>query len=115
MKSKRLISKLFAKTAMTLALVVLTATTAWASTFSGGSGTADDPYKIANYSDLQQLAPDPEPSAPGDEPVVTPQRIVSTDKKALQLGGRQVALDGQPVRPTDEVNVAKKYQLIALE
>ena len=25
------------------------------------------------------------------------------------------ALDGQPVRPTDEVNVAKKYQLIALE
>ena len=48
-------------------------------------------------------------------PVVTPQRIVSTDKKALQLGGRQVALDGQPVRPTDEVNVAKKYQLIALE
>ena len=63
----------------------------------------------------KQLAPDPEPSAPGEEPVVTPQRIVSTDKKALQLGGRQVALDGQPVRPTDEVNVAKRYQLIALE
>ena len=58
------------------------------------------------------LALDPEPSAPGLEPVVTPQRIVSTDKKAAQFGMLAVALDGVIVKPTDEVNVNKTYQLV---
>ena len=44
---------------MTLALMMLMATTAWAdSTFSGGSGTAGDPYLIASTTDLNQLASD---------------------------------------------------------
>jgi hypothetical protein len=60
------------------------------------------------------LAPDPVPSAPGVEPVVVPQRIVSADKKAVQAGGLCVALDGVPVRPSDAVDVTKKYELIPI-
>ena len=60
------------------------------------------------------LAPDPQPSAPGVEPVVVPQRIVSTDKKAIQAGGLCVALNGVPVRPSDAVDIAKKYELIPI-
>lgn len=62
----------------------------------------------------KSLAPDPQPSAPGVEPVVVPQRIVSTDKKAVQAGGLCVALDGVPVRPSDAVDVNKKYELIPI-
>jgi len=44
---------------MTLLLAMLTATTAWAqSSFSGGSGTKADPYKISSSDDLVQLATD---------------------------------------------------------
>lgn len=60
------------------------------------------------------FAPAPLPSAPGVEPVVVPQRIVSADKKAIQAGGLCVALDGVPVRPSDAVDVNKKYQLIPI-
>ncbi len=59
------------------------------------------------------LALDPEPSAPGVEPVVVPQRIISAEKKAQKAGGLAVALNGVIVRPTDEVDVEKEYQLIA--
>ena len=44
----------------------------------------------------------------------TPQRIVSTDKKALKGGGLLLALAGTPVQPTDEIDVEKEYELIAL-
>ena len=60
------------------------------------------------------FALDPEPSAPGEEPVVVPQRIVSVDKKAAQFGTLAVALNGVLVKPTDVVDVNKTYQLIAL-
>ena len=43
-----------------------------------------------------------------------PDRIVSTDKKALKAGGLMLALAGQPVRPTDDVDVEKEYQLVAM-
>ncbi len=47
------------RAAMTLLLAMLTATTAWAqSSFSGGSGTKADPYKISSSADLVQLATD---------------------------------------------------------
>jgi hypothetical protein len=60
------------------------------------------------------LTPDPQPSAPGVEPVVVPQRIISADKKAVAAGGLCVALDGVPVKPTDVVEVSKKYALVAI-
>jgi hypothetical protein len=41
-----------------------------------------------------------------------PDRIVSTDKKALKAGGLMLALAGQPVKPTDDVDVEKDYQLV---
>ena len=42
-----------------LAIILLTAQTAWAdSTFSGGDGSQGNPYKIANETDLRQLATD---------------------------------------------------------
>ncbi|KWW24262.1 MAG: hypothetical protein F082_1870 [bacterium F082] len=44
----------------------------------------------------------------------TPQRIVSTDKKALKAGGLLLALAGAPVQPADEIDVEKEYELIAL-
>ena len=59
------------------------------------------------------LALDPEPSAPGVEPVVVPQRVVSLDKEAKKAGGLCVALAGVIVKPTDEVDVTKTYQLVA--
>jgi len=62
----------------------------------------------------KSLAPDPTPSAPGVEPVVKAERIVSTDKKALAAGGLCVALDGVPVLPTAVVDALKVYELIAI-
>ena len=48
-----------ARAATVLLLALLTATTAWAdSTFSGGDGSQGNPYKIANETDLRQLATD---------------------------------------------------------
>ena len=44
-----------------------------------------------------------------------PARIVSTDKKALKAGGLCLALKGVPVKPTDDVDVDKEYQLIPLD
>ena len=58
------------------------------------------------------LALDPEPSAPGVEPVVVPQRVISLDKEAKKAGGLCVALAGVIVKPTDEVDVTKTYQLV---
>lgn len=44
---------------VTLLLMLLTTATAWAdSAFSGGDGSQDNPYKIANTADLDQLASD---------------------------------------------------------
>ena len=44
----------------------------------------------------------------------SPDRILSTDKKALKAGGLLLALAGTPVQPTDEIDVEKEYELIAL-
>ena len=44
-----------------------------------------------------------------------PTRIVSTDKKAQKAGGLCLALKGVPVKPTDDVDVEKEYQLIPLD
>ena len=44
-----------------------------------------------------------------------PARIVSTDKKAVKAGGQLLALKGVLVKPTDEVDVEKEYQLIAAD
>ena len=44
-----------------------------------------------------------------------PTRILSTDKKALKAGGLCLALKGVPVKPTDDVDVDKEYQLIPLD
>ena len=41
-------------------------------------------------------------------------RIVSTDKKALKAGGLLLALAGAPVLPTDEIDVEKEYELVAI-
>ena len=42
-------------------------------------------------------------------------RIVSTDKKALKAGGLLLALAGAPVKPTDDVDAEKEYELIPIE
>ena len=44
-----------------------------------------------------------------------PTRIVSTDKKAQKAGGLCLALKGVPVKPTDDVDVDKEYQLIPID
>ena len=44
-----------------------------------------------------------------------PTRILSTDKKAQKAGGLCLALKGVPVKPTDDVDVDKEYQLIPLD
>ena len=44
-----------------------------------------------------------------------PDRIVSTDKKALKAGGLLLALNGQPVSPSDEVDVEREYELVAAD
>ena len=44
-----------------------------------------------------------------------PARIVSTDKKALKLGGLVLALDGAAVKPADEVDATREYELVAAE
>ena len=44
----------------------------------------------------------------------TPQRIVSTDKRALKAGGLVLALAGAIVAPTDEVDSTREYELVAL-
>ena len=41
-------------------------------------------------------------------------RIVSTDKKAEKAGGLYLALAGVLVKPTDDIDVDKEYQLIVL-
>ena len=65
---------------------------------------------VEDYPKL--LALDPEPSKPGAEPVVTPVRVISVEQKALKAGGLAVALSGTLVKPTDELNFAKDYELI---
>lgn len=45
----------------------------------------------------------------------TAPRIVSTDKKAVKAGGLYLALNGVAVKPTDEIDVEKEYELIAIE
>ena len=57
---------------------------------------------------------DPEPRAPGEEPVVTALRIASLDVKAKEAGGLYVALKGVLVRPNDKVDAAKEYGLVPL-
>ena len=42
-------------------------------------------------------------------------RIVSTDKKALKAGGLLLALNGVAVKPEDEVDATKEYELIPTE
>ena len=44
-----------------------------------------------------------------------PTRIISTDKKAAKAGTLCLALKGVPVKPTDEVDVDKTYELIPAE
>ena len=44
-----------------------------------------------------------------------PDRIVSTDKKALKAGGLVLALKGVPVKPGDDVQLEKDYELIPAE
>ena len=44
-----------------------------------------------------------------------PTRILSTDKKAQKAGGLCLALKGVPVKPTDDVDVDKEYQLIPID
>ena len=44
-----------------------------------------------------------------------PTRILTTDKKAQKAGGLCLALKGVPVKPTDDVDVDKEYQLIPLD
>ena len=41
-------------------------------------------------------------------------RIISTDKKAEKAGGLYLALAGVLVKPTDDIDTEKEYQLIAL-
>ena len=41
-------------------------------------------------------------------------RIISTDKKAEKAGGLYLALKGVLVKPTDDIDTDKEYQLIAL-
>ena len=53
-------------------------------------------------------------SPPGHRPD-QPTRIVSTDKKAQKAGGLCLTLQGVPVKPTDDVDVDKEYQLIPLD
>ena len=49
-----------------------------------------------------------------DIDVEQPDRIISTDKKAEKAGGLYLALDGVLVRPTDDIDTDKEYQLSAL-
>ena len=42
-------------------------------------------------------------------------RIVSTDKKAEKAGGLYLALNGVLVKPTDDIDADKEYQLIHLD
>ena len=41
-------------------------------------------------------------------------RIISTDKKAEKAGGLYLALAGVQVKPTDDIDTEKEYQLVAL-
>ena len=41
-------------------------------------------------------------------------RIISTDKKAEKAGGLYLALAGTLVKPTDDIDTDKEYQLIVL-
>ena len=44
---------------------------------------------------------------------IDPAGILSTDKKAVKAGGLLLALAGEPVKPSDDVDAAKEYELIA--
>lgn len=44
-----------------------------------------------------------------------PNRIVSTDKKAVEASDLCLALKGVLVKPTDDVDVEKEYELVAME
>lgn len=63
--------------------------------------------------DWQQLIADGKALLAVDEADET--RIVSTDKKAQKAGGLYLALDGVLVKPSDDVDVEKEYQLIPIE
>lgn len=41
--------------------------------------------------------------------------VTNTDKKAQKAGGLCLALKGVPVKPTDDVDVDKEYQLIPID
>ena len=56
-----------------------------------------------------------EPASSADDTDDAPARIVSTDKKALKAGGLLLALNGAPVKPTDDVDAEKEYELIPIE
>ena len=45
----------------------------------------------------------------------TESRIVSTDKQAVKAGGLLLALNGVAVKPTDDVDAEKEYELIPIE
>ena len=49
-----------------------------------------------------------------DIDVEQPDRIISTDKKAEKAGGLYLALAGVLVKPTDDIDTEKEYQLIEL-
>ena len=49
-----------------------------------------------------------------DIDVEQPDRIISTDKKAEKAGGLYLALAGVLVKPTDDIDTDKEYQLVAL-
>ena len=65
---------------------------------------------VEDYPKL--LALDPTPSKPGAEPVVVALRVISAEQKAIKAGGLAVALAGVLVKPTDELNFEKEYELV---
>ena len=65
---------------------------------------------VEDYPKL--LALDPAPSKPGEDPVIVPLRVISAEQKAIKAGGRAVALAGRLVKPTDELNFEKDYELV---
>ena len=56
-----------------------------------------------------------EPASSASSADDAPARAVSTDKKALKAGGLTLALGGTPVKPTDDVDAEKEYELIPIE
>ena len=88
-------------------------------TMPGGNVTLEPEY-------YPQAALTAAPTAINDVPATTDGAIVkagtvanigilSTDKKAQKAGGLCLALKGVLVKPTDDVDVAKEYQLIPID